>query len=134
MNLKPFKFFQKKERVFSDWLDQLDDYHLGRIERYNRPINSNLYGELINAVQELSSSPEFTPASYVQVPIPPPIITEEDINLATMRGRQSYLNGDNLEVIPYLTPEFIYAFEQGWKLEEEYALLRQSRDMESDGL
>jgi len=29
--MKPFKFFQKPERVFSDWMDQMDDYHLGGI-------------------------------------------------------------------------------------------------------
>jgi hypothetical protein len=32
MSLRPFKFFQKKpETVFTEWLDQLDDYHLGGI-------------------------------------------------------------------------------------------------------
>jgi hypothetical protein len=29
--MKDFKFFQKKERVFSDWMNQMDDYHLGGI-------------------------------------------------------------------------------------------------------
>ncbi len=28
--MKPFKFFQK-ERVFTDWMDMMDDYHLGGI-------------------------------------------------------------------------------------------------------
>ena len=28
--MQPFKFFQKK-RVFSDWMDMMDDYHLGGI-------------------------------------------------------------------------------------------------------
>ncbi len=130
--MKDFKFFQKKERVFTDWMDQLDDYHLGRMEHYNRPINSNLYGELINAVQELSTNPEFTPASYVQVPIPPPIITEEDINLAISRGRQAYLDGDDFT--PYLTPELIQAFEQGWELEQDYEILRQARDSANNEL
>ena len=31
--MKQFKFFQKKqERVFSDWMDMMDDYHLGGIQ------------------------------------------------------------------------------------------------------
>jgi hypothetical protein len=29
--MKTFKFFQKQERVFTDWMDQMDDYHLGGI-------------------------------------------------------------------------------------------------------
>ena len=29
--MKDFKFFQKKERVFSDWMDMMDDYFLGGI-------------------------------------------------------------------------------------------------------
>lgn len=30
--MKDFKFFQKKERVFSEWMDLMDDYHLGGIQ------------------------------------------------------------------------------------------------------
>lgn len=31
--MRSFKFFQKKpERVFTDWMDQMDDYHLGGIQ------------------------------------------------------------------------------------------------------
>jgi hypothetical protein len=38
--MKPFKFFEKKkERVFSQWLDDLDDYHLGGI----RPLRDDPY-------------------------------------------------------------------------------------------
>ncbi len=40
MSLSPFKFFQKKERVFTQWMDEMDDYHLGGIrhtERQERP-------------------------------------------------------------------------------------------------
>jgi hypothetical protein len=29
--MKPFKFFQKKERVFSEYMDRMDDYFLGGI-------------------------------------------------------------------------------------------------------
>jgi hypothetical protein len=57
----------------------------------------------------------------------PYLISEEDINLAIFRGRQSYLDGDNLEVTPYLTPELIQAFEQGWELEQDYEILRQAQ-------
>lgn len=54
-------------------------------------------------------------------------ISEEDINLAISRGRQAYLNGDNLEIMPYLTPELMTAFEQGWELEHDYDILRQAQ-------
>ena len=61
-------------------------------------------------------------------------ITEDQITLAIIRGRQSYLNGDNLEVIPYLTPELIRAFEEGWELEHSYDILRQAQQTVNDGL
>ena len=32
-----FKFFQKKERVFTQWMDEMDDYHLGGI----RPVRQS---------------------------------------------------------------------------------------------
>jgi hypothetical protein len=34
MSLKPFKFFQKEERVFTQWMDEMDDYHLGGIRSF----------------------------------------------------------------------------------------------------
>jgi ribosome modulation factor len=57
----------------------------------------------------------------------PYLISEEEINLAISRGRQSYLNGDDLEITPYLTPELIEAFQQGWELEQDYEILRQAQ-------
>jgi hypothetical protein len=29
--MRDFKFFQKEERVFTQWMDEMDDYHLGGI-------------------------------------------------------------------------------------------------------
>ena len=71
---------------------------------------------------------KFLTNNDIKFPIPYPPISEAEIIRATQRGRQSYLNGDNLEVNPYLTPELIHAFEQGWELEEGYEILRQARD------
>ena len=31
--MKEFKFFQKEERVFTQWMDEMDDWHLGGIRR-----------------------------------------------------------------------------------------------------
>lgn len=42
--MKPFKFLQK-ERVFTDYLDQMDDYFLG-----------NIQGELINAIHDFNNN------------------------------------------------------------------------------
>ncbi len=40
--MREFKFFQKKpERVFSDWMDMFDDYHLGGIVPDPPPTPSN---------------------------------------------------------------------------------------------
>jgi ribosome modulation factor len=101
--MKEFKFFQKEERVFTQWMDEMDDYHLGGIR---------------HAVE--------VPRGY--------LISEEDINLAISRGRQSYLNGDNLEVTPYLTPELIRAFEEGWELEHDYDILRQAQQRGNENI
>jgi ribosome modulation factor len=76
---------------------------------------------------------KFLTNNEVKFPIPYPPISEEDINLATQRGRQSYLNGDSLEVNPYLTLELIHAFEQGWELEEDYEILRRAQQRANDG-
>jgi len=54
-------------------------------------------------------------------------VTENDILRALELGRQSYLNGDNLEVTPYLTRALVEAFEEGWELEHSYELIRQAQ-------
>ena len=42
--MKPFKFFQKKpERVFSDYMDRMDDYFLGGIREEPIPIPYEQY-------------------------------------------------------------------------------------------
>jgi hypothetical protein len=44
MSLRPFKFFQKKpETVFTEWLDQLDDYHLGGVRPQPDETNPRYY-------------------------------------------------------------------------------------------
>ena len=76
---------------------------------------------------------KFLTNNEVKFPIPYPPISEEHINLATQRGRQSYLDGDNLEVTPYLTPELIQAFEHGWEMEQDREILRQAQQRANDG-
>jgi hypothetical protein len=46
MSLRSFKFFEKKERVFTQWMDEMDDYHLGGIRHY-QPIDET-YPEYYN--------------------------------------------------------------------------------------
>lgn len=59
MSPKPFKFFQKKpERVFTQWMDEMDDYHLGGIRHAverPEPIHiGEIMGELVNSIQVLN--------------------------------------------------------------------------------
>ena len=41
--MKPFKFFAKKQRAFSNWMDELDDNRLGNI----RPLRNDPYHETV---------------------------------------------------------------------------------------
>ncbi len=57
MSLKEFKFFQKEERVFTQWMDEMDDYHLGGIRHTERPEPihiAEIMGEIINSIQVLN--------------------------------------------------------------------------------
>ena len=58
MSLNQFKFFQKKpDRVFTQWIDEMDDYHLGGIRHTERsePIHiAEIMGEMINSIQVLN--------------------------------------------------------------------------------
>jgi hypothetical protein len=58
--VKDFKFFESenKDRVFTDWMDQMDDYHLGgithRTERPDAIHIGEIMGELISSIQVLN--------------------------------------------------------------------------------
>ena len=53
--MRDFKFLQftEKERVFTDWMDAFDDYHLGGIQRRigNHYCNFNMDIALVNALR-----------------------------------------------------------------------------------
>jgi hypothetical protein len=46
--MKPFKFFQKPNKIQDNWMDDMDDHILGRIT----PINNEIV-EVINIMQEI---------------------------------------------------------------------------------
>jgi hypothetical protein len=54
MSLSQFKFFQKKERLTIQWMDEMDDYHLGGIrhveERRISPIRTFALNVLTNGI------------------------------------------------------------------------------------
>ena len=50
-------FFQKEERVFTDWMDQMDDYHLGGIRHSIevpgprlKPFTLNVFAEVLGRI------------------------------------------------------------------------------------
>jgi hypothetical protein len=53
--------------------------------------------------------------------------TTGDIDHALSVGRESYLNGLDIDYNPFLTRELYDAFEQGWELEQDYEILRQAQ-------
>lgn len=53
--MRPFKFFQNKpERVFTDYMDRMDDYFLGGITGQPSIGLNNIQGELINSMRDLN--------------------------------------------------------------------------------
>jgi hypothetical protein len=60
--MKPFKFFQKEERVFTQWMDEMDDYHLGdirhRVEERDAVHIGDIMNELVNSIQVLNEQIE----------------------------------------------------------------------------
>ena len=61
MSLNQFKFFQKEERVFTDWMDQMDDYHLGGIRHSIevpgprlKPFTLNVFAEVLGRIPTFS--------------------------------------------------------------------------------
>jgi hypothetical protein len=62
--MKQFKFFQK-ERVFSDWMDMMDDYHLGGIpmpEPQLKQLNLNVMDNIFGRIPSFSAF--FQPDDY----------------------------------------------------------------------
>ena len=67
--------------------------------------------------------------------VPMPLYpTMEDIQCALEHGRQSFLAGLDINDNPYLNPQRLEAFIQGWRMEESYSLMRQSFQIESNEL
>jgi hypothetical protein len=55
--MRDFKFFQKEERVFTQWMDEMDDYHLGGIRHavespapQLKPFTLNLFVEVVGRI------------------------------------------------------------------------------------
>ena len=74
--MRDFKFFQK-DRVFSEWMDSMDDYFLGGIHPthpYERPVNPNYYrtislNDLVERVRQTVADPNYVAASHIIIPI-----------------------------------------------------------------
>ena len=62
------------------------------------------------------------------------IPTQDEINYAWIVGREAYLNGHSVEYNPFLRQQTYDAFEQGWELEQDYAILRDAQQAANDGL
>jgi hypothetical protein len=55
--MKPFKFFQKPNKIQDNWMDDMDDHILGRIAPINNEIAevTNIMQEAINSIRELNN-------------------------------------------------------------------------------
>jgi hypothetical protein len=55
--MKPFKFFQKPNKIQDNWMDDMDDHILGRITPINNEIVevTNIMQESINSIRELNN-------------------------------------------------------------------------------
>jgi hypothetical protein len=62
------------------------------------------------------------------------IPTQDEINYALIVGREAYLNGHSVEYNPFLRQQTYDAFEQGWELEQDYAILRDAQQAANNGL
>ena len=59
--------------------------------------------------------------------------TEDEIIQALSIGRESYLNGYDIDYNPFLRQQTYDAFEQGWELEQDYEILRQAQQRANEG-
>jgi hypothetical protein len=62
------------------------------------------------------------------------IPTQDEINYALIVGREAYLNGHPVEYNPFLRQQTFDAFDEGWELEQDYAILRDAQQAANDGL
>ena len=62
--MKDFKFFQKKERVLIQWMDEMDDYHLGGIRRQPDETDPRYYDTDDFIFSDVSQI-RFDPVSYL---------------------------------------------------------------------
>lgn len=55
--MKPFKFFQKPNKIQDNWMNDMDDHILGRITPINNEIVevTNIMQESINSIRELNN-------------------------------------------------------------------------------
>jgi hypothetical protein len=55
--MKPFKFFQKPNKIQDNWMDDMDDHILGRITPINNEMVevTNIMQESINSIRELNN-------------------------------------------------------------------------------
>ena len=60
--------------------------------------------------------------------------TEDEILRAIDIGRRAYLEGRSVDYNPFLRLELSDAFEEGWELEQDYAILRDAQQRANNGL
>jgi hypothetical protein len=62
------------------------------------------------------------------------IPTEDEIVRALEVGRRAYLEGHVVEYNPFIRQELYDAFNEGWEIEEGYAIIRESIQRANNGL
>ena len=60
--------------------------------------------------------------------------TEDEIVRAIDIGRRAYLEGRSVDYNPFLRLELSDAFDEGWELEQDYAILRDAQQAANNGL
>ena len=60
--------------------------------------------------------------------------TEDEIVRAIEIGRRAYIEGRSVDYNPFLRLELSGAFEEGWNLEQDYAILRDAQQRANNEL
>lgn len=60
--------------------------------------------------------------------------TEDEIVRAIEIGRRAYLEGRSVDYNPFLRLELSDAFEEGWELEQDYAIFRDAQQRANNEL
>jgi ribosome modulation factor len=60
--------------------------------------------------------------------------TESEIIRAIEIGRRAYIEGRSVDYNPFLRLELSGAFEEGWELEQDYAILRDAQQRANNEL